>query len=121
MHIKQTIECLLGGLAEKRIGANARIVNEEIEIFSLPPGLECLGHGLYEGVKAGCICDIELEHLGLPSELFDLRENGLTFVGTFAISQNHVSSVTSQFDGRVAAETSASACDERDFIDVFHA
>ena len=61
MHVEQPVESVLGSLIEGRIDINTRIVDEEIEILSLPSVLERFGYRSGKGVKTSGVSNIKLQ------------------------------------------------------------
>jgi hypothetical protein len=120
MHVEQPVETVLGSLIEGRIDINARIVDEEIDILSLPPVLERFGYRFGKGVKTSGVSNIKLQQRGFPSEFINFREGSFAFVLTFAISDDHVSPVSGELESGIATEAAAATGDESDFIGMFH-
>ena len=116
VHEEETVEILLGRPVERRGAVDSGVVDQEIEVLSLPCRFERLPDGVGKFFKPAEVGNIDLEERRFAPVLLDLRGDGFAFLLSLAIREDHVGAVFGKRERDVASKAPASAGDQCDFV-----
>lgn len=90
MDVEQGIELLLRGLLEAGTNADPGVVDQIVELRTLPLPSEQLFHLLCEGDKGGAYPHIQRQGMGLNPERPGLGHDGRRLVGLAAVGDDEI-------------------------------
>src|SRR6185312_3022477 len=101
-------------LGERRVHADAGVVDEVIEPLALPVRAQRFGDLHDEGVETFAVADVQLQRDRAAVGGFDRGDHGVGFFAAAAIREDHVGALRGQLQRHVAAEAAAAAGDQGD-------
>ena len=103
MDVHQPVEIGFGRFGERRVDADAGVVDEEVEVRAAPLGRQRLFQIGGESGEAGDVARVELEHRRLAPERRDRRRRRVGLGLVAVIRADHVDALARQRDRHVAA------------------
>ena len=115
VNVEEHVELRLGGLGDRRMGADAGVIDEEVEALALPCGRQQLLQLLRERAERADVAGVEPQRRGARAARLDLGDDGMGGRLVAVIREDDVDALLRQFQCGALAEAAAAARDDCQF------